>query len=209
MIVKIEINDVINPAGWGGIDPAGVKEHLADVTETDTLEVYINSPGGDYFSGAEIAEAIRACSAKKKTGYVTGNCASAATYALLECDERWISPLGMILIHEPAVFVAGKSTTLKAVAHELDLITDALISYYAGRLKADEKQVSDWIHELPDGHTFSAPDAIKYGWVKGVTTTGKKEDKQVPSKWNSTLRRTVDLANAKAAWLTYLKAVKK
>jgi ATP-dependent Clp protease protease subunit len=204
MIAKIEINDAIQPASWGGINPNSVKAQLEDVTESDELEVYINSPGGDYFAGAEIAEAIRTCSAKKKRAYVTGNCASAATYAMLECDERWISPLGMILIHEPTVFAAGKAEALRAMAEKLDLITESLIQYYAEKLGIDTKQVDDWIHEQPDGHTFNAPEAIKYGWVKGVTTNGEKENADSFSKWSNTMQRTLDLTNARVAWLHHL-----
>jgi ATP-dependent protease ClpP protease subunit len=202
----IELNDVLTPTGWGGIDPQLVKSQLLTNPDADVLEIHINSPGGDYFAGAEIAEAIRAYPSKTKKAIVTGQCASAATYALIECDERWISPLGMITIHEPSTVVQGKSRDLVAVANEMDLITEALIPYYASKINASIEQVSAWIREIPDGHTFGPPDAVKFGWVKGITTSGKAEDlAPVPfTKWNAALQQTKNLLDAKLVLAKHL-----
>jgi len=81
---------------------------LGNVTETDTVNVFITSPGGSVFAGMEIANAIRASKAQVNT-IIAGLAASIAAVIWLAGKKRYVLPYSLLMIHGSSHLDSGKS----------------------------------------------------------------------------------------------------
>ena len=71
--------------------------HALDHT-TGTINVMINSPGGETLHGMAIFDALRGCKNHVR-GMVFGEAASSASFILQSCDERCMSPNSYLMLH--------------------------------------------------------------------------------------------------------------
>ena len=81
---------------------------LGNVTEEDTVNIFICSPGGSVFAGMEIANAIRASKAQVNT-IIAGLAASIAAVIWLAGKERYVLPYSLLMIHGSSHLDGGKS----------------------------------------------------------------------------------------------------
>ena len=70
------------------------------------ITVWINSPGGDCFAAAQIYNMLRDY-AGKVTVKIDGIAASAASVIAMAGDTVLVSPVSMIMIHNPATIAMG------------------------------------------------------------------------------------------------------
>ncbi len=84
---------------------------LANVTEEDTVNLFITSPGGSVFSGMAIANAIRASKAQVNT-IIAGLAASIAAVIWFAGKERYTLPYSLLMIHGSSHFDGGKSAVV-------------------------------------------------------------------------------------------------
>lgn len=151
--------------------PAILRKQLDDIKGAKALEVHINSPGGEVFSAIEMRQALLKHPAAKKTVYIDGLCASAAT--LLACID---APIVMaegsyIMIHNPMSLAMGDYREMRAQADVLKSMADQFACIYA---KATN-QMPAYINELMDAETWLTPeDAMSLGFP--IETTDKSAD---------------------------------
>lgn len=81
---------------------------LGNVTEQDTVNIFVCSPGGSVFAGMEIANAIRASKAQVNT-IISGLAASIAAVIWLAGKERYTLPYSLLMIHGSSHLDGGKS----------------------------------------------------------------------------------------------------
>jgi ATP-dependent Clp protease protease subunit len=94
-------------SGWfGGIGPNDVKEALDEVGSVDTLNIYINSPGGSVFDGMAIYNQLKRFAARKVV-HIDGIAASIASVIAMAGDEIVCAPNAMMMIHDPFGIAAG------------------------------------------------------------------------------------------------------
>ena len=156
----------------GGLTtPAILRKQLDNIKGAKALEVHINSPGGEVFSAIEMRQALLKHPAAKKTVYIDGLCASAAT--LLACID---APIVMaegsyIMIHNPMSLAMGDYREMRAQADVLKSMADQFACIYA---KATN-QMPAYINELMDAETWLTPeDAMSLGFP--IETTDKSAD---------------------------------
>ena len=157
----IEITDDIG--GFG----VSAKSFLNDMKAIngDTINLSINSPGGDVFAGVAIYNALRS-SGKKVNVKVLGIAASAASLIAMAGDEIEMPENAMMMIHNPWSFAMGDADELRATADVLDKIGNSLVGTYAARSGKDE----DEIKALLDAETWmSAQEAVEMGFATKVT----------------------------------------
>ena len=151
--------------------PAILRKQLDNIKGAKALEVHINSPGGEVFSAIEMRQALLKHPAAKKTVYIDGLCASAAT--LLACID---APIVMaegsyIMIHNPMSLAMGDYREMRAQADVLKSMADQFACIYA---KATN-QMPAYINELMDAETWLTPeDAMSLGFP--IETTDKSAD---------------------------------
>jgi ATP-dependent Clp protease protease subunit len=94
------------------------------------ITVWINSPGGDCFAAAQIYNMLRDY-AGKVTVKIDGIAASAASVIAMAGDTVLVSPVSMIMIHNPATIAMGDHNEMQKAIEMLDSVKDSIINAYA------------------------------------------------------------------------------
>lgn len=106
--------------------------------EDDTIKIYINSGGGDLFTGIQFLRVLSETEALVIVS-VEGLCASAATLVFLAADVFEISPHSSFLFHKYSSGVWGKGGEQYAqVTHERRWSDQLLNSVYEDFLSKEE-----------------------------------------------------------------------
>lgn len=128
------------------------------------ITVRIHSEGGDCFAAATIYTALKEYRGKV-TVKIDGLAASAASVIAMAGDSVEISPVGIIMIHNPWTGAIGDSAEMKTVAQMLDDVKETIINAYERKTKLSRKKIS----ELMDAETyFHAQKAIEYGFADKI-----------------------------------------
>lgn len=165
--------------GKEGISAEFIQKQLAELKDVDTINLVVNSPGGDVFEGYAIYNALKS-SGKKITADIQGMCASIATIIVGAAEEVSMSPLAQYVIHNPTSGFKGDAKGLKGAAEQLEKIEAAMITMYKDLSKLDDTKIA----ELMDAETgFTAQEALDAGFVDKIQEPLKavaKFDSQVP-----------------------------
>ncbi|MCZ4300770.1 head maturation protease, ClpP-related [Microbacterium oxydans] len=143
---------------WGDIIAGDVVReiHALDVA---TLDVYVNSPGGDVYDGIAIRNALRQSSAHVVI-HVDGLAASAASYIACAGDEVVMGENAEIMIHDAWNIVLGNAEELRVAASDLDRISDNIAAMYAEKAGGT---AASW-RELMKAETwYTAEEAVAAG----------------------------------------------
>lgn len=146
-------------AYWcGGISAQSLVPQIRDI-KGGTLNLRINSPGGDVFAAQAIVAAIRDTGAKV-IAHIDGVAASAATVIATAADEVEMSDGAMYMIHCAWTFAIGNSEDLTATAALLDKTDGVIAGQYAKR----SGKSSDEMKAMMSAETwFTAQEAVDVG----------------------------------------------
>lgn len=173
--------DVIDP--YWGIAAEGLVKEIQALDPTVTLNVRINSPGGDVFEGRAIANAIRAFKGKT-VGWVDGLAASAATTVAEACDEVVMGQGSFFMIHNAWAVVWGNKADMADMQSLLDKIDLQIAADYARRTGKDMAAIAAWM----DAETwFNADEAVAEGFadrVHDVQQASNSAHPRVGASWN-------------------------
>ncbi|BDR82549.1 head maturation protease, ClpP-related [Clostridium tetani] len=137
------------------------KEDLDSLGDIDTLNIYINSPGGSVFQGQAIYNIIKRHKAKINI-YVDGVAASIASVIAMAGDTIFMPKNSMMMIHNPWTFAWGNANELRKQADDLDKIRESLIEAYLS--KAGDKLSKETLIEIMDNETWlTAQECYDYG----------------------------------------------
>lgn len=160
MILKI-FDDILNDQTAADLrfwDPGrgvcfkDIDEFLASIPEDDdTIDLRINSCGGDVNAGWAIVDKLRA-SGKKITATVEGMAASTASLILMAASERKAYPHSQIVIHNPYIPWWGldgnyDAARLQKLGGELQAETERFINFYVERTGADRERIIEIMNE--------------------------------------------------------------
>ena len=128
------------------------------------VTVWINSPGGDVFAAAQIYNMLRDYQGKV-TVKIDGIAASAASVIAMAGDEVLMSPVSMMMIHNPWTWTYGDSKELETVIRQLDAVKETIINAYETKTGMDRDELS----RLMDDETyFDVHWAIEHKFADGV-----------------------------------------
>ncbi|ABA78219.1 Clp protease ClpP [Rhodobacter sphaeroides] len=161
---SISILEVIGQDFWGdGVTAKRISGALRAIGDRDVV-VNINSPGGDFFEGLAIYNALREHPAKV-TVRVLGVAASAASVIAMAGDEIRIARAGFLMIHNTWVLAAGDRHALTEVAQWLEPFDAVSADIYAARSGIDAKKISAML----DRETWiSGGQAVEQGFADGL-----------------------------------------
>lgn len=143
---------------WGDIIAGDVVREIRDL-DVATLNVYVNSPGGDVYDGIAIRNALRQSPAHIIV-HVDGIAASAASYIACAGDEVVMGENAEIMIHDAWTIVLGNAEELRVAAGDLDRISDNIAAMYAEKAGGT---AADW-RELMKAETwYTAEEAVAAG----------------------------------------------
>lgn len=143
---------------------------LENNTEIRDVNLFINSPGGDAFSGLALADQIERARRKgfKITAHASGIIASAAVPVFAVCDVRLAAPGTIFMVHEAALWKWPGRETASDIRSQNELM-HLLRDRYIGKLVDNSKLNKNKWEELEKKTTwFSANKALNWGLVDSI-----------------------------------------
>jgi ATP-dependent Clp protease protease subunit len=137
--------EISDTSWWGDeVTPAQFQKDLAALGDIETLDVFINSPGGDVFAGITIYNILKRHNATVNM-HVDGIAASAASVIVMAGDKRVAPKSATVMIHNAWSRGSGDKKKMRALADELERIDGQLADIYAARTGKDIKDVRAWM----------------------------------------------------------------
>ena len=134
------------------------------------ITVFINSPGGEMFSGYAIFDTLRFVSCPVTT-IVTGFAASMGSILSLAADKgrRFAMPQAKILIHQPLLMgYQGRAADCEIQAREILKTREHLINLYCEYTGRDYDEIKQAIDR---DNWFTAEEALDFGLLDKVVHT--------------------------------------
>lgn len=176
---ELYLYDSIGEDWWsgGGITAQKIVDALKAMEGVKTLDIFINSPGGDVFEAKAIYENLRRFDAEKVV-HIDGIAASAATFIAMAGTKIITASPATWMVHEVSAFAWGRAAEMRAMAEVLDIENRAIASIYAARTGKTEAEMLD----LMAAETWmSAKDALAKGFTDEVAEPAKPLKKEEPA----------------------------
>jgi ATP-dependent Clp protease protease subunit len=149
-----------------GITVKKFSDELNALNGVKRLNLHINSLGGDTFTAQAIYSILSDFDAKK-TAYIDGVAASAATIIACAADEVIARENTNYMIHLPWMAAVGNAETMRKAAEDLDAVTEPVVNVY--KTKVDSKIDEAKIMKLMEDETWmTAEKALEYGFVDKI-----------------------------------------
>ena len=143
------------------------------------VTVWLNSPGGDVVAAARIYNMLLDYPGTV-TVNIDGIAASAASVIAMAASHVAMSPVSMLMIHNPATLAMGDKTELSRALDMLESVKDSIINAYQLKTGLSRAKLS----KLMDAETWmDATAAIELGFADELLTgkrapTPDKEDEE-------------------------------
>jgi len=148
-----------------GVTAKSFQKDLAGLGKVSTINLRINSPGGNVFDGLTIYNQLKAHPARIVVD-VDGLAASIASLIAMAGDEIRMAGNSMMMIHNPHSMAMGDANEMRRTAALLDQIKGNLADTYAARTGMDLGTLNAWM----DSETWlTAAEAVQYGFADAVT----------------------------------------
>lgn len=149
--------------GMPSTSPNAFKEELSQFKGKD-ITVWIDSYGGSVFAAAGIYNALKEHD-RKITVKIDSKAMSAASVIAMAGDEVLMSPMAVMMIHNPLTAAYGNMHDLRKVADILDTIKESIVNAYALKTGRSRNKIS----QMMDDETWmSANVAVKEGFADGI-----------------------------------------
>jgi ATP-dependent Clp protease protease subunit len=160
-----------NSTWWGDeVTPKQFKKDMDALGEIDTLNVYINSEGGDPFAAEAIYSMLKRHKAEKVI-HVDGLAASAATIPLMAGDRRIMLSNGIVMVHKAWTVAMGNSNDFRKLANDLEKIEEGVIAIYQQATKLEKEKIMQIMEEET---WMTATEALEFGFITEI-----EKEKQV------------------------------
>ncbi|MCQ2417837.1 MAG: Clp protease ClpP [Oscillospiraceae bacterium] len=160
----LHLNGTIAEESWfeDDITPALFRAELEKCSAPIT--VYINSPGGDCVAAAQIYTMLMDYP-YDVTVKIDGIAASAASVIAMAGTKVLMSPVSMMMIHNPATVAMGDHTDMEKAIAMLDSVKESIINAYEIKTGISRKELS----MMMDSETWmDANKAVELGFADGV-----------------------------------------
>lgn len=165
-------------------DSKTAKQFKAELNSgTGDVTIWINSEGGDCFAAAQIYNALKDYRGKVRV-LIDAVAFSAASVIAMAGDVIEISPVGLIMIHNPFSWTEGDSAEMRAAADMLDEVKETIINAYELKTRLPRKKLA----QMMDDETFlHAQAAVELGFADKIIG----EENQQASQAKMSSRRQV------------------
>lgn len=152
--------------GSFGITANDFVKELRDV-KGGSIDVYVNSPGGECYEGLAIFNALRNHKAHI-TVHIDGLAASAASFVAMAGDKIVAERNATLMIHEAHALGVGDANDMRKLGDMLDRMSDTIANIYAERAGGT---VAQWRARMATETWFSADEAKAVGLVDEVVAS--------------------------------------
>lgn len=160
----LSINGPIAEDSWfdDDVTPALFKDELN--TGDGDITVWINSPGGDCVAAAQIYNMLVDYSGNV-TVKIDGMAASAASVIAMSGDKVLMSPVSMLMIHNPATIAMGDHNEMQKAIDMLSEVKESIMNAYAIKTGLSRAKLS---HLMESETWMNANKAVELGFADGV-----------------------------------------
>ena len=170
------LNGTIAEESWfdDEVTPALFKEEL--MAGSGDITVWINSPGGDCVAAAQIYNMLMDYP-HDVTVKIDGIAASAASVIAMAGTKVLISPVGMLMIHNPATIAWGDSAEIQKAIEMLGSVKDSIINAYEIKTGLSRTKLS----HMMDAETWmDAHKAVELGFADGILERAETQEDMEP-----------------------------
>ena len=172
------LNGTIAEDSWfdDDVTPKLFKDELLE--ESGDITVWINSPGGDCVAAAQIYNMLVDYKGNV-TVKIDGIAASAASVIAMAGTKVLMSPVSMLMIHNPMTIAYGSSEEMQRAISMLDEVKNSIINAYEIKTGISRTKLS----HLMDAETWmDANKAVELGFADEVISRGADiENIEVPT----------------------------
>lgn len=163
-IRTLYLDGEISDETWYGdeVTPQMFKTELA-AGEGD-ITVWINSPGGDVFAAAQIYNMLMDYKGDV-TIKVDALAASAASVIAMAGTTVQMSPVAMMMIHNPTTIAIGDSEEMKKAGEMLNEVKESIMNAYEIKTGMNRTKIS---HLMDAESWFNARKAVELGFADEV-----------------------------------------
>ena len=172
------LNGTIADESWydDDVTPQLFKNDL--YADSGDVTVWLNSPGGDCVAAAQIYNML-----KEYPGNVTikidGIAASAASLIAMAGDNILMSPVSMMMIHNPLTMAVGNADDMQKAAEMLNEVKDSIINAYELKTGLSRAKLS---HLMDDETWMNAVKAVELGFADGILYRDADEKDEEPEE---------------------------
>ena len=171
------LNGTIAEDSWfdDDVTPQLFKDEL--VNGSGDITVWINSPGGDCVAAAQIYNMLREYDGNV-TVKIDGIAASAASVIAMAGDKVLMSPVSMMMIHNPMTIAFGDSGEMQRAIDMLKSVKDSIINAYEIKTGLSRTKLA----HLMDAETWmDAGKAVELGFADEIIKRNSGvEDTEMP-----------------------------
>ena len=171
------LNGTIAEDSWfdDDVTPQLFKEEL--ISGNGDITVWINSPGGDCVAAAQIYNMLREYEGNV-TVKIDGIAASAASVIAMAGDKVLMSPVSMMMIHNPMTIAFGDSGEMQRAIDMLASVKDSIINAYELKTGLSRTKLA----HLMDAETWmDAGKAVELGFADSIIKRNSGvEDLEMP-----------------------------
>jgi len=172
------LNGTIAESSWfdDDVTPQLFKDELN--AGSGDITVWINSPGGDCVAAAQIYNMLSNY-AGKVTVKIDGIAASAASVIAMAGDTVLVSPVSMLMIHNPATIAMGDHAEMQKAIDMLAEVKESIINAYVVKTGLSRARLS----HLLDAETWmDANKAVELGFADEIMTRSRAETEEEPEE---------------------------
>ena len=168
------LNGMISDETWYGdeVTPQLFKDELN--AGNGNITVWINSPGGDVFAAAQIYNMLRDYKGSV-TVKIDGIAASAASVIAMAGDTVCVSPVAMMMIHNPATMAMGEAKDMQKAIVMLNEVKESILNAYEFKTGLTRARLS---HMMDDETWFNAKKAVELGFADKILFDSDEDEKK-------------------------------
>ena len=168
------LNGMISDETWYGdeVTPQLFKDELN--AGNGNITVWINSPGGDVFAAAQIYNMLRDYKGSV-TVKIDGIAASAASVIAMAGDKVCVSPVAMMMIHNPATMAMGETKDMQKAIAMLNEVKESILNAYEFKTGLTRTRLS---HMMDDETWFNAKKAVELGFADKILFDSDEDEKK-------------------------------
>lgn len=177
------------------------RKALAEIPETDTIELHINSYGGSVKEGVAIYNQLKQKKCKEIVAYVDGFAYSIASIILQAADRRIMGLGTSLLIHNMWLQIAGNAEDLRKAADDLDVLMESNRQIYLERINISEEELI----EMLENETYLTPEqAVEMGFADEINSKSKADPKETFKEMQQNLTQMRKMLAEQKAFRTEL-----
>lgn len=163
------LDGAIAEESWLGdeVTPKQFKSEL--LSGEGNITIWINSPGGDVFAASQIYNMLMEYKGNV-TVKIDGIAASAASVIAMAGGEILMSPVSMLMIHNPMTIAIGDTEEMEKAIAMLSEVKESIINAYEIKSGLSRARIS---HLMDAESWFNAKKAVELGFADDILFTGE------------------------------------